>query len=119
MSHDTMTDAWSTSTSAVHDLAASAAELATDVATAAVEQLEDLPEKVVGLASAARGRMRPSPRRSWRPWMFVAAGVAAFLAVAWWLRRRSTSAPAVDIGPDGRPNPARAHHDTAATAVGD
>jgi hypothetical protein len=113
---DTMSDAWSTSTSAVHDLAASAAELATEVAVAAVEHL---PEKVAGLATAARGRVAPPPRRSVRPWMFVAAGVAAFVVVAWFLRRRSTSNPAVDIGPDGRPNPVRGHRDGAAASAGD
>jgi ferric-dicitrate binding protein FerR (iron transport regulator) len=112
---DTMSDAWAVGTSAVHDLAASAAERATDLASAAAEQLEDLPDLVAGLATTARSRIRPAPRRSWRPWLLLAAGVAATLAVMWWWRRRSTSSPAVDIGPDGRPNPVR---DAARSAVG-
>ena len=113
---DTMSDAWSAGTSAVHELAYSAAERAAEMASAAAEQLEDLPERVAGLATAARGRIRPTPRRSWRPWLVLAVGVAAVLAVAWWWRRRSASSgPAVDIGPDGRPNPVR---DAAASAVG-
>ena len=115
---DTMSDAWSTSTSAVQELAATAAELATEVAVAAVEHLEDLPDKVAGLATAARSRIAPAPRRSLRPWMFVAAAVAAFVVVGWLLRRRSASTPAVDIGPDGRPNPVRAHQGDAAASAG-
>jgi len=99
----TVTDAWSSSSSTVHDLATTAAELATTaaevaatVAVAAVEQLEDIPERVVGLASAAKGRISPAPRRSYKPWVLVVAGITAFVVVAWWLRRRSANGPSVD-----------------------
>ncbi len=109
---DTVSDALSSSARSVHDLAATAAELATEV----VEQLE-IPEKVVGLASAARGRIGPAPRRSRKPWLYVAAAVAGVLVVAWWWKRRSATNPAVDIGPDGRPNPVREQGDTARSAV--
>jgi hypothetical protein len=101
----TVTDAWSTGSSTVHDLASSAADLATTaaevaatVAVAAVEQLEELPERVVGLASAAKGRIGPTPRRSYKPWVLVAAGITAFVVVAWLLRRRSSTGPSVDYG---------------------
>jgi hypothetical protein len=101
----TVTDAWSSSSSTVHDLAstaadlaATAAEVAATVAVAAVEQLEDLPERVAGLANAAKGRIGPAPRRSYKPWVLVAAGITAFVVVAWWLRRRSSNGPTVDYG---------------------
>ena len=101
----TVTDAWSTSTSTVHDLASTAADLASTaadvaatVAVAAVEQLEDLPERVAGLASAAKDRLGPTPRRSYKPWVLVAAGITAFVVVAWWLRRRSANGPTVEYG---------------------
>jgi hypothetical protein len=111
---DTVTDVWSTSTRSVHDLAATAAELATEV----VEQLEELPDKVVGLASAARGRISPPPPRPLRPWLYLAAALAAVAVVAWSWRRRSATTPSVDIGPDGRPNPLGAPGDNARSAVG-
>jgi ferric-dicitrate binding protein FerR (iron transport regulator) len=106
---DTMSDAWAAGTSAAHDLAASAAERAVEMASAAVDQLDDLPDTLAGLASAARSRIHPTSRRSWRPWLLLAAaGVAVVLAAMWWRRRSSTStSPAVDIGPDDRPNPVR------------
>jgi hypothetical protein len=91
----TVSDAWSTGTSAARDLATTAAEVAATVAVAAVDQLEDLPERVVGLASAARDRIGPTPRRSYKPWVLVAAGITAFVVVAWWLRRRSASGPSI------------------------
>jgi hypothetical protein len=111
---DTVSDVWSSSARSVQDLAATAAELATEV----VEQLEDLPDKVVGLASAARSRIGPAPRRSRKPWLFLAAAVAGVLVVAWLWRRRAATTPAVDIGPDGRPNPVREHGDASRSAVG-
>lgn len=114
---DTVGDAWSTGAGAVSDLAASAAGLATDLATVAVGQFEELPGKVSGLASAARDRISPAPKRSVRPWMLLAAAVVAFVAVAWWLRRRSSDSPAVDVGFDGRENPVRSHREHAATAA--
>ena len=95
---DTVSDAWSTSPSAVHDIAATAAEVAATVAVAAVEQLEDLPDRVAGLATAAKGRIRPAPRRSYKPWVLVGAAVATFVVVAWWLRKRSASTPTADYG---------------------
>ena len=101
----TVTDAWSSGSSTVHDLASTAADLATTaaevaeaVAGAAVEQLEDLPERVAGLAAAAKDRIGPTPRRSYKPWVLVAAGITAFVVVAWWLRRRSSSGPSVEYG---------------------
>jgi len=101
----TVTDAWSTGSSTVHDLAStaadlasSAAEVAATVAVAAVEQFEDLPERVVGLASAAKDRIGPTPSRSYKPWVLVVAGLTAFVVVAWWLRRRSSNGPSVDYG---------------------
>ena len=101
----TVTDAWSTGSSTAHDLASSAADLVTTaaevaatVAVAAVEQLEDLPERVAGLATAAKDRISPTPRRSYKPWVLVAAGITAFVVVAWWLRRRSATGPTVDYG---------------------
>jgi hypothetical protein len=114
---ETVSDAWSTGSTALQDLAASAAEFATDVAVAAAEQIPEIPEKVAELATAARGRLGTAPRRTWRPWVLMAAGIAAVLGVMWWLRRRKQQ-PAVDIGPDGRANPMRAHTDRAASAVG-
>jgi len=110
---DTVSDVWSTSARSVQELASTAADLATEV----VEQLEVLPDKVVGLASAARGRIGPTPRPSRKPWLYVAAAVAAVLVAAWLWRRRSASAPSVDIGPDGRPSPLREHGDPTRSAV--
>jgi hypothetical protein len=101
----TVTDAWTSGSSTVHDLASTAADLATTaaevavtVAGAAAEHLEALPERVVGLASAAKGRIGPTPRRSYKPWVLVAAGITAFVVVAWWLRRRSATGPSVEYG---------------------
>ena len=62
-------DAWSAGAGAVADLASSAAGLATEIAAVAVGQFEDLPDKVSGLASAARRRISPAPKRSVRPWV--------------------------------------------------
>ena len=98
----TVTDAWSSGSSTVHDLASTAADLAATAAEVAVTvagaAVEQLPERVVGLASAAKDRIGPTPRRSYKPWVLVAAGITAFVVVAWWLRRRSATGPSVDYG---------------------
>ena len=63
------------------------------------ETIENLtPERFVGLASAAKGRIGPTPRRSYKPWVLVAAGITAFVVVAWWLRRRSAAGASVEYG---------------------
>ncbi|MET0144354.1 MAG: hypothetical protein ABW328_06165, partial [Ilumatobacteraceae bacterium] len=98
---DSVTDAWSTSSSVVADLATTAAELATDVAIAAVGQLEELPDRLAGLAALAKDRVGPAPKRSKKPVLFVLLlAIAAAAGVVWWKRR----GPAGDVGATGTPS---------------
>lgn len=115
---DTVADVWSKNAGAVHDFASSAAGFATDVATAAVGQLEELPERVVGFAAAAKDRVVPPPRRSLKPWMLVVAGIAAFVALAWFLRRRRSAGPGADAWTGGRSDQVRTPADPVTSVAG-
>lgn len=66
---DTLSDAWSATSSFAGD------------------QLSDSADRVGTLYGKARDRVRP-PKRHFNPWFVVAAGLATFVAVGWWLRRR-------------------------------
>ncbi|MBA3288360.1 MAG: hypothetical protein H0U21_10095 [Acidimicrobiia bacterium] len=98
----TVGDAWSTGSDRVVDLAATVAGSATDLATAVADHVPDVTDKASDLAHAARRRLPGGkPPRSLSPWAFIAAGIAAFLIVGWWLRRNHSapSSPAVDTSP--------------------
>lgn len=73
----------------VSDVWSTGLDRAQDLAAAAFDILEDIPDKAVALAGAVIPALRPSPRRSKRPWLILAAAVASFVVVAWFLKKRS------------------------------
>ena len=73
------------------NVAVSAFDLASDLASAAADRFDDLPEKVVGLAGVAIPALRPQ-RRSRRPLLLIVAAVAALVAAGWFIRRRRAAA---------------------------
>ncbi len=97
---DTVGGALATGTSAVAGLATTAADLAIDVAAAAVEHLEELPERVAGLAALASDRISPAPKRSKKPLLFVLLAIVAVAGVVWWKRR----GPSDDVGATSAPS---------------
>jgi hypothetical protein len=91
LARDAAADAWSTGLERVQDLAA-----------AAVEVLEDIPDKAIALAGAVVPALRPTPRRSRKPLLLLAVAIASFAVVAWFLKKRraTTAEPyAVPTGP--------------------
>ena len=86
-----VSDAWSSSLDRAQDLAA-----------AAFEVLEDIPDKAIALAGAVIPALRPTPRRSRRPWLLLAAALASVAVVAWIVKRRraSTAEPYAVPGSD-------------------
>jgi hypothetical protein len=92
----------------LHDVSsvrASALDKASDLASAAAERIEDLPERVVELAAVAIPALRPKPRRSKRPLLLLAIVIAAVAAGWLWRRRTATGPSAVGatVGAAGEP----------------
>ena len=82
LARDVAGDAWSTGLERVQELAAAAAEV-----------LEDIPDKAIALAGAVVPALRPTPRRSRKPLLLLAVAIASFAVVAWYLKkRRATTA---------------------------
>jgi hypothetical protein len=73
----------------VQELAAAALDRASDLATAAAERIEDLPEKAIGLAGAAIPALRPTRKRSKRPFVLLAVVLLVVGGGVWFWRRRS------------------------------
>jgi len=95
---DTLSDAWSTTASMAHDLASTAADAAGDT------------------YGKARDRVRP-PKRHISPWLMLAAGLAAFMAAGWWLRRHGQSNDLDPAGVGDGPNPLAAEQTADARAA--
>jgi hypothetical protein len=72
----------------VSDVWSTGMDRAQDLAAAAFDVLEDIPDKAVALAGAVIPALRPSPKRSKRPLVLVAAAIATFVVVAWFLKKR-------------------------------
>ena len=75
-----VSDAWSTGV-----------DRAQDLASAAFEVIEDIPDKAIALAGAVIPALRPTPRRSRRPWLLLVAVLASVAVVAWIVKRRRAS----------------------------
>lgn len=73
-----VTDVWATGRGKVQDLAATA-----------VDVIEDIPEKAIALAGAVIPALRPTPKRSKRPFVLIAAVVTALVLVAWFVKKRN------------------------------
>jgi hypothetical protein len=89
-----VSDAWSTGFDKAQDLAA-----------AAVDVLEDIPEKALALAGAVIPALRPSPKRAKRPFLIVAALVASLVVVAWIVKKRRAEAVESHAVPGSGPRP--------------
>ncbi len=72
----------------VSDVWSTGMDRAQDLAAAAFDVLEDIPDKAVALAGAVIPALRPSTKRSKRPFLVVGAAIAAFVVVAWFRKRR-------------------------------
>ena len=88
---DRVGDVVSAGVGTLQDVAVSAFDLASELASAAADRFDDLPEKVVGLASVAIPALRQK-RRSRRPLLLIVAAVAGLVAAGWFIRRRRASA---------------------------
>ena len=80
-------DVWSTGLEKVQDLAAAAIDRAGDLASAAVDRLDDLPDKALTIAGAAIPALRPTKKRSKKPFILLAV-VLVVVAGGFWFRRR-------------------------------
>lgn len=89
---DTVTDvlgeAWSSGSQLARELAAAAAERASDLGSTAAAQVSGASDAVVDVVGKARDRVHPTPKRRWNPWFLVIAAAVAFVATGWWLRQR-------------------------------
>ncbi len=89
---DALSEAWSSGSHLAKDLAVTAAERASDLASdfggVAVEQVSEATEKVADVVGKARDRARPVKSRRWNPWVLAMLAVVAAVGVAWWVRRR-------------------------------
>jgi len=99
---DRAADVWSTGLDKVTDLAVAAIDLAGDLAAAAAERFEELPDKAIGIAGAAIPALRPTPKRSKKPYVFVAIVLAVVVGGLWWRRRRSEAVDAELAEPEPR-----------------
>ena len=89
----------------VSDVWSTGIDRAQDLAAAAFDVLEDIPDKAVALAGAVIPALRPSTKRSKRPFLFIAAAIGAFVVVAWFLKkRRVRSAEPYAVPTAGSPN---------------
>jgi len=68
----------------VHDVT----ERVQEVAAAAAERIEKLPDRAVALAGSVIPALRPPPKRSKRPFLLLAVALVAALGVAWFVRGR-------------------------------
>jgi hypothetical protein len=85
-------DVWSTGFDRAHDLTAAAIDLASDLASAAVDRFEDLdiPDKAIGLAGAVIPALRPTPKRSKKPFVLIAVVLVVIAGGIWFKRRRAS-----------------------------
>lgn len=101
---DVLGDAWTTTSQLARELAATAAERATDVGTTAATQVSGASDVLVDVVGKARDRVRPAPKRRWNPWLLLIAAAVAFVATGWWLRQRRRRADAA-ANPLSDPSP--------------
>lgn len=96
-----------------HGVASSAVERAGELASVAVEKLEDLElaEKAIGLAGAVIPALRPAPKRSKTPFLLIVLVLVAAVAGGWWFKRRR----ATDNGAFAYPT--ATHSEAAVTAA--
>jgi hypothetical protein len=103
---DRATDVWSTGFEKVTDLAAAAIDRAGGLASAAAERFDDVPDKALTLVGAAIPALRPTPKRSKKPFILLAV-VLVVVAGGWWFkRRRAAGAMASYESPATRPEAA-------------
>jgi hypothetical protein len=99
---DRATDVWSTGFEKVQDLAAAAIDRAGDLAAAAADRFEDFPDKALTLAGAAIPALRPTPKRSKRPFILLAVVLVVVAGGFWFRRRRSTASDPSTLSPADR-----------------
>jgi hypothetical protein len=95
-------DVWSTGLEKVQDLAAAAIDRAGDLASAAADRLDDLPDKALTIAGAAIPALRPSKKRSKKPFVLLALVLVVVAGGFWFRRRRSAMSDPSALSPDER-----------------
>jgi hypothetical protein len=95
-------DAWSIGLEKVQDLAAAAIDRAGDLASAAADRFDDLPDKALTIAGAAIPALRPSRKRSKKPFILLAVVLVVVAGGFWFRRRRSAAAGLSALSPAER-----------------
>ena len=93
---------WSTGLEKVQDLAAAAIDRAGDLASAAADRFDDLPDKALTLAGAAIPALRPSPKRSKKPFILLALVLVVVAGGLWFRRRRNVMTDPSALSPAER-----------------
>jgi hypothetical protein len=107
-------DVWSTGFDRAHDLTAAAIDRASDLASAAADKIDDLdlPDKALGLAGAVIPALRPTPKRSKKPFVLLAVVLVVIAGGIWFKRRRASG----DGGSTAYPAPV-SHSEQAVSAA--
>jgi hypothetical protein len=90
----------------VSDAWSAGLDRAQQLAAAAFDVIDDIPEKAIALAGAVVPALRPTPKRSRRPLLLIAAVLASVAVVAWFAKKRRSGS--AEPYPTPRPAPAAA-----------
>jgi hypothetical protein len=89
----------------VTDALASGIDKVQDLASSAVDVIDDIPDKAAALAGALIPALRPKPRRSAKPFALLAVALASVVLVAWFVRKRRAEVEPYLAASQGAPEP--------------